>query len=126
MAKEPDKEPEVDAATAKWIAEQESLMDEGENIIKTASDEALEYVRDAIENINDKQWRKMVMSTQAVEMGVGVGMAEHLVPVIYGNMEKTLHKKVKVSKETARALRHIYIGRVIKNIRKALNERSKS
>lgn len=116
-------EPEIDEATKKFIEEQEQLMAEGEAIIKAASDEALEYVRDAIENINDKQWRKMAMSTQAVEMGVGVGMAEHLFPAIYTDMEKSLHKKIKVPKETARALRHIYIGRVIKNVRKALNER---
>jgi len=116
--------PELDEATAKWIAEQEELMAVGENIIKQASDEALEYVRDAIENINDKQWRKMVMSTQTIEMGIGVGMAEHLVPVIYKDMEKNLHKRIKVTKETSQALRHIYIGRVIKNVRKALNERN--
>lgn len=116
---------EIDEATAKFIAEQEELMAEGEAIIKAASDEALEYVRDAIENINDKQWRKMVMATQAVEMGVGVGIAEHLVPVIYDDMAKNLHKKLKISKDTARALRHIYMGRVVKNIRRSLNERDK-
>ncbi len=116
---------DIDEATATWIQEQEDLMVEGEQLIKQASDEALEYVRDAIENLNDKQWRKMVMSTQAVEMGVGVAMAEHLFPVIYMDMSKNLHKKIKVSKETAEALRHIYIGRVIKNIRRSLNERNK-
>lgn len=116
---------DIDEATAAWIAEQEELMAEGEALIKQASDEALEYVRDAIENLNDKQWRKMVMATQAVEMGVGVAMAEHLFPVIYQDMSKNLHKKIKVSKQTAEALRHIYIGRVIKNIRRSLNERNK-
>lgn len=116
---------ELDQVTKDWIAEQEELMLEGEQLIKQASDEALEYVRDAIENINDKQWRKMVMATQAVEMGVGVAMAEHLFPVIYQDMSKNLHKKIKVSKQTAEALRHIYIGRVVKNIRRSLNERNK-
>ena len=119
-----NKQPEMDEATAKFIHEQEQLMEQGEHIIKKASDEALEYVQDAIEHINDKAWRKMAMSSQTVEMGVGVGIAEHLVPIIYRDMEKTLHKKLKVSKETALALRHIYIGRVIKNVRKALNERA--
>lgn len=116
---------DIDEATQAWITEQEQLMDEGESIIKSASDEALKYVADALENINDKAWRKMAMGSQAVEMGVGVGMAEHLFPVIYTDMEKNLHKKLKVSKETARGLRHIYIGRVIKNVRRALNERDK-
>lgn len=108
---------------AKWIDEQEQLMAEGESLVKKASDEALEYVKDAIENINDKQWRKMAMSTQVIEMGVGVALAEHLVPEVYKDMEKTMHKKLKFNKETARALRHIYIARVIKNIRKELNGR---
>lgn len=111
----------MDESDQKWIDEHEELMAKGEQAIKRASEEALEYVVDAIENINDKQWRKMAMSTQAMEMGVGVGIAEHLVPVIYKDMEKSLHKKLKVPKDTARALRHIYIGRVIKNLRKELN-----
>lgn len=118
-------EPEVDEATLKFIAEQEELMAEGEAIIKEASDEALTYIADAVEHINDKAWRKMAMSTQIVEMGIGVGLAEHLVPVIYGDMESKLHKRLKLPKETARALRHIYIGRVVKNVRRKLNERDK-
>lgn len=117
MAKEPD------AATLKWIAEQEHSMDVGEKLMQEASNEAIEYMADAVQNMNDRAWRKMAVSTQAVEMGVGVAMVEHLYPVIYKDMEKNLHKKLKVSKETARALRHIYIGRVIKNLRKSLNER---
>ena len=115
---------EIDQNTLDWIRKQEDLMQEGQDIIKAASDEALEYVKDAIENLNDRAWRKMAMETQAVEMGIGVGLAEHLVPVIYGDMQKKLHKKVKIGKDTAEALRHIYIGRVIKNIRKKLNERT--
>lgn len=116
--------PELDQTTKDWIAKQEELMADGEAIIQAASDEALEYMVDAIENLNDKQWRKMVMETQIIEMGIGVGMAEHLFPVIYQDMEKTLHKKLNVPKDTARALRHIYIGRVIKNVRRSLNERN--
>lgn len=112
--------------TLDFIKEQEDLMALGENIIKEASDEALDYLKDAIENISDAEWRKMTIKTQAVEMGVGVGLAEHLVPNIYNDMTKSAHKKLKVSKSTAQALRHIYIGRVIKNIRSKLNERNES
>lgn len=114
---------ELSKEDIKWISEQEGFMQIGEDIVKKSSDEALEYVKDAIENINDKQWRKMAMSTQAVEMGVGVALAEHLLPVIYADMEKNMHKKLKLKKETTRALRHIYIARVIKNIRRELNGR---
>jgi len=99
-----------------WIDSQDAKMTEGKKLIQQASNEALEYLTDAVENINDKQWRKMVIESQALEMGIGVGLVEHLVPSIYRDMEKSLHKKVKVSKTTARALRQIYIGRVIKNI----------
>ncbi len=116
---------ELDEATLKWIDEQEELMDIGRSIVMEASDEALEYVSDAIENISDMQWRKMTMSTQSVEMGVGIGIAEALVPIIYKDMEKSLHKKLKISKQTATALRHIYIGRVVKNITRRLNERDR-
>lgn len=112
---------EPSSIDATWISEQEKLMHTGSDLIKRASDEALEYVKDAIENMNDKQWRKMVMSSQSVEMGIGIGMADHLVPVIYSDMKKNLHKRIKVSKGTAEALRHIYIGRVIKNVRKELD-----
>ena len=113
----------LDKDTLEWINKQEKLMHEGEKILAEASNEALEYMQDAVENLPDRQWRKMVMETQSVEMGVGVSIVDHLVPVIYRDMEKTLHKRLKVPKDTARALRHIYIGRVIKNVRKALNER---
>lgn len=114
---------ELDEASAAWVKEQEGLMETGADLVKKASDEALEYVADAIENINDKQWRKMSMESQSVEMGAGVALADHLVHNIYDDMEKNLHKRLKVKKQTATALRHIYIGRVIKNVRKALNER---
>lgn len=110
-------------STKDWVANQEKLMDEGNKLIAKASDEALEYMTDAIQNINDKAWRKMAIETQALEMGVGIGIAEHLVPVIYQDMQKKMHKKLKVKPETAEALRHIYIGRVIKNIRRELNGR---
>lgn len=122
--KNTDQDGQLGKSTRDWIDRQEGLMEEGRRLTKDASDEAFDYVSDAIENLNDVQWRKMSMETQAVEMGIGQAIAEHLVPAIYQDMEKTLHKKLKIKKETATALRHIYIGRVIKNVRKALNERA--
>lgn len=116
---------ELDKDTREWVDKMEQGMDVGQDIIKQASDEALEYMKDALENLNDRQWRKMAMETQIVEMGIGVGIAEHLVPVIYNDMQKSLHKKLKIPKHTAEPLRHIYIGRVVKNVRRLLNERDK-
>ena len=124
MATTKKKSEGLDKASLDWIAEQDRLVAEGNNLVIAASDEALEYVRDALENIHDRQWRKMSVEAQAIEMGIGIGICEQLVPAIYQKMEKDFHKKVKVSKKTARALRHIYIGRVIKNIRRSLNERN--
>lgn len=114
----------IDKASEDWIDKQDALMDEGKRIVADASNEALEYITDAIDNINDKQWRKMVVESQAVEMGIGIGIAEHLVPVIYQEMERKMHKRLKLPKSTAKALRHIYIGRLVKNVRRTLNERN--
>lgn len=107
----------------KWMREQERLINDGEDIIDRAVEDALDYLKDAIENMNDKQWRKMTLSTQSVEMGIGAGLAERVMPVVYDKMIKDMHKKLKLSKETARVLRHIFMGRVIKNIRRELNAR---
>jgi len=112
----------MDEESKDWIAKQEQSMTIGESMVKRASDEALDYITDAIENLNNPAWRKMSMDTQSLEMGVGVGIAEHLVPNIYNDMSKTMSKKLKVPKGTARALQHIYIGRLVKNIRKELND----
>lgn len=108
----------------KWADAQEASIDEGIELIKEASNEALEYIQDALEHLDDRAWRKMVVESQAIEMGVGKGLAEHLVPVVYKDMQKTLHKKLKIKKSTALAVRHIYIGRVIKNIQKELSKRN--
>lgn len=110
-----------------WSDKQDELIDRGKDIVQEASNEALEYMADIVQNMNDRQWRKMAVESQAIQMGVGVGIAEHLVPVIYKDMQKGLHKRLKVPKETAVALRQIYIGQVIKHIVKELNtyERNK-
>lgn len=105
-----------------WSDKQDALIDKGEGIVRQASNDALEYTADIVQNMNDRQWRKMAVESQAVQMGVGIALAEHLVPVIYKDMQKGLHKKLKVSKDTAMTLRHIYIGQVIKHIAKELNK----
>lgn len=106
----------------KWADEQDAQMDKGKEIVSKASDDALEYVADILENMNDRQWRKMAVESQAVEMGVGIGIAEFLVPIVYKDMQKGLHKKLKVPKEIAESIRHIYIGQVVKNIVKELDK----
>lgn len=107
-------------ADEKWIGTQEELMERGQKLVQQASDEALDYLGDAVQNITDRQWRKMAMETQALEMGAGIALAEHVVPQIYQDMEKKLRKRLKVTKNVEQSLRHIYIGRVIKNVRKEL------
>jgi hypothetical protein len=114
---------DIDENNKKWIEENEKLMLEGNDILDKAVEEAIDYLQDAIENMGDKQWRKMVMGTQIVEMGIGVAFAEHLMPTIYNPMQKNMHKKLKIKKETAVALQHIFVGRVIKNIIRSYNAR---
>ena len=115
---------DITAADKEWVETQDALVNDGRDIVKDASDEALDYVSDALENFDDRQWRKMAVQSQALEMGVGVAFAEHAVARVYQDMEKKLGKRLKISKELSRSIRHIYIGRVMKNIRKALNERA--
>lgn len=99
-----------------WADKQEALINNGEAVVKRASDEALDYLKDVMENVGDQAWRKVSVETQAFEMGLGMAVAEHLIPVIYKDMEKTMHKRLKIPKDAAKMLRHIYIGRVFKNI----------
>jgi hypothetical protein len=118
----------VDNLTEKdleWIAKQERTVKDGEKLLGKASNDALDYMKDIVDNLNDRQWRKMAMDKHALEIGVGTALVEHLVPTIYKDMEKSMHKKLKVSKPIAKALREIYIGRVIKNIKEELDGRSK-
>lgn len=108
-----------------WINEQEKLMEDGEQMVRRASDEALDYLQDAVENLGDAQWRRMVIASQATEMGVGGAIADHVVPKVYNDIPKRLSKKLKIPREVAEALAHIYIGRVIRNVRKELNGNTK-
>lgn len=117
MASEQEKE------QAEWIEKQENLMIEGSDIVTEAVDEAIDYIKDVLENISDKEWRKMAMAAQPLEMGIGVDIVERLVPVVYTPMTKNMHKKLKIKKETARAVQHIFLGRVIKNIIRSYNAR---
>lgn len=109
----------------RWIEKHEQIIKDGESIVAKASNEALDYLRDVYENINDRAWRKMVMEKHALDIGVGIAIVEHLVPNIYKDMEKSMHRKLKLDKELAKSLRQIYIGRVIKNIKEELNAERK-
>ena len=114
-------------ADQEWSDKQDALIDMGKDIVEQANHHALEYMADVVQNMTDKQWRKMAVESQAIQMGVGIGLAEHLVPTVYKDMQKGLHKRLKIPKETAQAVRQIYIGQVVKYIVKELNnyERNK-
>lgn len=109
----------------KWIKEQEVILDEGRELVRAASDEALSYMTDAMENMGDRAWRKMAVSTQAIEIGVGKTIADVIIPQVYNDMRKRLHKKANMPVNVSHALIDIYIGRLIKNIRRALDERDR-
>ena len=112
-----------DERAKEWSLEQAKVMNEGSQIVRRASEEALDYVIDALENIEDQAWRKMSIQTQAVEIGVGTALVDIVVPTIYKDVDKILRKQSKLNKEQRQAVQFIFIGRVIKNIRKELNGR---
>jgi hypothetical protein len=98
---------------------------EASELARKAHEDALEYLQDVIENMGDKQWRKMGVDSQAIEIGVGIQLHERIVPAIVGDMKKNMHKRLKLSKEVCQVLTNIYMGRVVKNLVKAINERDK-
>lgn len=112
---------DLEQDSQEWADKQDAIIDDGAELVKKAHEEALDYVTDVVNNLGDRQWRKMSVETQAVEMGAGKAIADHLIPVIYNDMKKGLHKRLKLPKEQADAVREIYIGRVVKNLVKELN-----
>lgn len=115
----------MDEAQKEWVESVSDKVHEGEELVRAASDEALEYVTQTLESFDDDDYRRMVIQTQALETGVGIALADHLIPEIYNDMKKKLHKKLKVPKEMSEVIRNIYIGRVMKNIRRELDGRDK-
>lgn len=108
-------------ADEKWQDEADELLTRGEGITRQASDDALEYVTDVINNLNDKAWRKMAVMQHAVEIGTGVAVAEVAVNKIYNTMRKHFSKKVKLNAQDADMVARIYMGRLMQNIVKGLN-----
>ena len=104
-----------------WSKKQEEDLETGMMMVRKAHDDALDFMTDAIENMNDRAWRKMVVESQSKEMGVGLALMD-VVARTYEDMGKRLHKKIKVPKKTGDMLRNIYIGRLVKALRKELNE----
>lgn len=105
-----------------WVVRNEQLMEEGTQALAEASNEALEYMQMVAENAEDREWRRMAVEQHAFEIGVGLGLEEH-VARITKSMRKTMHRKFKIPKYAARILTNIYLGRLVKNIREVLDER---
>lgn len=108
--------------TQAWSDEQVKQTKIGEGIAIDAANNALDFINDVIENYADLAWRKMVVETQAVEIGIGRTLGLHIVPEIFNDIAKKLRKQ-RMPKEHAEMIRDLFIGRVVKNIRKQLNER---
>lgn len=99
------------------------LQQEGEIIVDKAVEESLDYFDDLMENISDVNWRAMAAEQHALEIGVGVTLAERVVPLLYEKMKRTMGKRVGMPQEAVDVMVAIMIGRVIKNVRRAMNER---
>lgn len=106
-----------------WALEQERVEIEGREIVKKAANDAIDYLEDILTNISDKEWRRMAVDTRAVEMGVGTAIIRKIEPIV-NDMQKHMPKELGVDKLTAEMLTNIYLGTVIKNVVKALNDRA--
>lgn len=111
----------------KWADGMEEAGQKGARLVTKAADEALEYVATVVDSIEDKEYRRIAVEGRALEIGVGRALVEQVAPVL-NDMDKTMHKKLKglggsreKDKMVANVLANIYIGRVIENIVKEVN-----
>lgn len=106
-----------------WVDTTYALMGEGEDLVNDAAEEALEYLEEVMQNAEDKNWRKMSMGTHALEMGIGHGLIDHVAPFVNDTLRKKMKKELKFDDDVVNNLSGIYLGRVIKNIKKAVDAR---
>lgn len=106
-----------------WVDEQMAGIALGEDIVNKATDEALDYLQQIMENANDKSWRKMAFNGRAVEVGIGHALTEHVAPFINDTLRKGMRKELKLDKREVESLINIFLGRSMQNIVKALDER---
>lgn len=111
----------------KWADDMEEAGQEGARLVTKAADEALEYMATVVDSIEDKEYRRIAVEGRALEIGVGRALVSQVAPVL-NDMDKTMHKKLKglgggkeKDKMVANVLANIYIGRVIENIVKEVN-----
>jgi hypothetical protein len=102
---------------AKKISEESS---EWSDMVGRVASEAIDYVQMVVQNMEDPNWRRMVVNQHVREMGVATRLAHNIIPDVYMDMHKSIHKKLKVKKEVGTMLANIYLARVIKNIVKEL------
>lgn len=108
-------------ADEKWQDEVEVELEKGEALVKKASEDSLNYITDVIEKLGDKAWRKMAVMQHGIEIGAGFAVAEVAVNRIYNTMRKHFNKKIKLNKQDSDMLARIYMGRLIQNVVKELN-----
>lgn len=109
-----------------WADKMEALNEEGADIVKRSTDEALSYLESVLENIDDSEYRRIAVDTQAVEMGVGEAIMGIVAPIakdMEGRRFKKGLKGLSNPDNAARMLRGIYLGRTIKNIAKEMKSR---
>lgn len=89
-------------------------------MVKKASEEALEYIDMLMKNYNDRDYKLMVVSKYARNIGVAQAIADTVIPV-RKDMQKRFHKKVGLDKMSAEVFSDVFMARVIDNLVKELN-----
>jgi hypothetical protein len=108
----------------KWLDEVNKLSEEGDSIAKRSSAESAEYTELLLSNFEDKNYCQMAVKHHAIEAAIGQYFVEAAAPLFF-DMQKTLQKKAKMSKKNAETCARIYVGRLVRNIVKELNNKDK-
>ena len=86
-----------------------------------ASNDAVEYLKLALDNGDDKQYKMMMVNRYAAYLGITEWLMNEAAD-IRKDMTKTLRKKGGASKDVASMLADIYIARLLENLHKELTE----
>ena len=110
-----------------WVDAQADELSRGSDIIQEANRVALDAVQQLVENFGNVGYQQIIIERSALAIGIGSALAEGLIPEVYDDMQRTLHKTIKgmgkqKAKTFAEMLRHIYIGKVIEHIHKELSK----
>ena len=92
--------------------------DKGDEQVRQASAEALEYMNTLIPDIDKPEYRQMVANTHIEYVAMAEALINKVMP-IYEDMRKTFKKKKLTTREGADVLAMLFMARVYKNLLEA-------